>query len=1758
MAYEHINITKFDGLNTTAASELIDDTIGTARDIYNFHAEKIGKLYTRDGYLFGLYIDGVMPKPYVASEFDVTFTDAGDLVTRAGHGLINGQIVQFTSISTTTGLDINADYYVINSTLDTFQVSETLGGNAVELNNDGMGKMTDGVTMELLPQTMAFVQNAGIIGIGEHKLSGSDKVMDSDKFMVYVVRGVKENGKYTECYLFSPMNGKYKNMLATDISAINPGSEFVLDANNKCYDTPKAVAPNMHLLYAPERNIPTDVTAYDESNWINHYVDIKPAGNKLVVSDRINGDMIVEDEYDLARNNQCGDVRHKMKIRPACKETFDIDNVHILDRIGAGEENEKIENGMALYGYKLPKSHMEGTVAHNDNMISNVDWLGGDLLMPDAEQDQPPPALLGRVADYMSATNTPNTFWTATCNTGPMAFTPDATMTQYISRINATNKFVFTNAEIAGQEYDDVLGQLELAEEKYIDENGRTIKESPADVYIWNDLKLNYYPCSGSSLLYKYLTDIDRIFSKLNPNTPRITTFNALDQYARRVPLGVWQYKFVWEFSDGTYSSDSAPLNVYDRLFSATQDEELTYGTRYKRKIDPHGMERLVNAYIGGYRAIKPANYEFSKCVLDANYLRAGASNFITPTFSFGKLFKDTYYSPTNGIGITPLGENVYRIKEKLYGGTNNKYGIIGLPSLDTIKGWDLPSASDNDYANYFNLLGNFGCMITANFGSGNLETKNGWIFEGLNIPIYDFKYFWEKGEDDDIIFRDKNGAEYTLKFNRDYVATYMPGMDIYSHDCRTYAVPLTIPIFASESDARTFNSLADNEGRLRLSWIENPIRILGDNIRPQFQLTSPLWYSPHSRLGGKPYRGSHSFGTNVRRGCFMIAEPPYSSVMLNIVPHYLELTAGDVDKNNAFTPAYLNLIRPATLLRVVKSETERLSWTDDGVDQEAIERLILTGIAGINILDYGDAVNSINITARLTALEDTSYTIPLSTCYIYDKLSIIEQYAHDETRLICMDGNTVDVAGHGKHVSRNNYALSNTTPVFANQNDGLADNLRVTIYGAADRFIGIEQLTSFFPTSLLTGAPRVGIKINKNKIPQLAAKLKIFRTHSTHSNDYDPTQFGLVKDIDIVAGEDLYFFDDIPDKSIDFGDTPSDYTGKTVQNYSRFNETLYGRTHIFNFIEKYQPIAPRGFIDNSAWYKVLAKDATDTSGNYFTSPITLEYKIIYEDESRGIASQAKYISVSTGIGNAIVALYLLPTPYSGVVNKVKIYRKGIADSRGNLEYFRIGDISDKDSGIFIDNNLPNLEIMPCTNADITNYSGGHRWSENNEPDWYKAENFTMYDGNITGALAVDADLIIFTETSIARLTLIGDEIPIRSTDIITKNVGCIAPNALVGVGDAVYFLSASGLYKYNNNIVVRVDEKFSNQLQNLIAAVGVESFRDTSMAYNPAHNEIYFNFPPPPTWKLDNLQTETGTIEKYNYGEGTAQDRDIKYLNDEILGNIFVLNIATGIVTKYGYQPTLYYGAPNASVALRKIEDPRQLVRKYFTNSIGELRSGDIFPVEHYHKDNSVTTKVAGIFIETPYPREEVVKTDTDTITTTVTFRDYDDVLYNDIADLTNIANYGAQFKYPKYVKMPIKVIFRSKFITLGSETIHKRVRKILANIFSKGKITIRGISYPVTEFYSLINRNKLSINNETFIFNPSVDSYDYLNALVTTGTNSNQYSVIPANVVAADETQNDLYGKGIKYAIEIEGSMRTELNSIEILIRAINTYLR
>lgn len=74
--------------------------------------------------------------------YNVTFTDTGDKVTLVAHGLVPGDALSYTSITSTTGISINTTYYV--STVidaDNFTISATRGGSDLPLTTNGSGVM---------------------------------------------------------------------------------------------------------------------------------------------------------------------------------------------------------------------------------------------------------------------------------------------------------------------------------------------------------------------------------------------------------------------------------------------------------------------------------------------------------------------------------------------------------------------------------------------------------------------------------------------------------------------------------------------------------------------------------------------------------------------------------------------------------------------------------------------------------------------------------------------------------------------------------------------------------------------------------------------------------------------------------------------------------------------------------------------------------------------------------------------------------------------------------------------------------------------------------------------------------------------------------------------------------------------------------------------------------------------------------------------------------------------------------------------------------------------------------------------------------------------------------------------------------------------------------------------------------------------------------------------------------------------------------
>ena len=93
----------------------------------------------------------------------VTFTDSGDVVNSTAHGLADGDQVQFSVVTTTTGISTFTPYYVVNKATNTFQVSLAKGGAPIALttNGSGTGQKLAPTSKDVIDGILQVVYDAG-------------------------------------------------------------------------------------------------------------------------------------------------------------------------------------------------------------------------------------------------------------------------------------------------------------------------------------------------------------------------------------------------------------------------------------------------------------------------------------------------------------------------------------------------------------------------------------------------------------------------------------------------------------------------------------------------------------------------------------------------------------------------------------------------------------------------------------------------------------------------------------------------------------------------------------------------------------------------------------------------------------------------------------------------------------------------------------------------------------------------------------------------------------------------------------------------------------------------------------------------------------------------------------------------------------------------------------------------------------------------------------------------------------------------------------------------------------------------------------------------------------------------------------------------------------------------------------------------------------------------------------------------------------
>ncbi len=154
----------------------------------------------------------------------ITFQDTGDTVTKSkAHGLIADQKVRFTSITGTTGISINTDYFVRNPTSTTFQLAATAGGAILPLTTNGSGVMLRyGVNSRARNGLMVNPGSGGTTG-AETETQGFDSLDSADAVNGSTIQNYAIANNAAPSRTGTPISGQ--NTLVKVISTTSPNLE---------------------------------------------------------------------------------------------------------------------------------------------------------------------------------------------------------------------------------------------------------------------------------------------------------------------------------------------------------------------------------------------------------------------------------------------------------------------------------------------------------------------------------------------------------------------------------------------------------------------------------------------------------------------------------------------------------------------------------------------------------------------------------------------------------------------------------------------------------------------------------------------------------------------------------------------------------------------------------------------------------------------------------------------------------------------------------------------------------------------------------------------------------------------------------------------------------------------------------------------------------------------------------------------------------------------------------------------------------------------------------------------------------------------------------------------------------------------------------------------------------------------------------------------------------------------------------------------
>lgn len=148
--YTAINLTD-DGVGTHTFNPLDNDIVGLAEYWHGTSTKSLVLVaLAEDGTLYKYTSAGVRSvidqRKYIDSSSGLV-TEGSDTINFTAHGFSNGDLISYTAPSGAIGgLTDGSRYYVVGATTNTFQLSSTVGGAAINLTSDGSGVQGFGAT----------------------------------------------------------------------------------------------------------------------------------------------------------------------------------------------------------------------------------------------------------------------------------------------------------------------------------------------------------------------------------------------------------------------------------------------------------------------------------------------------------------------------------------------------------------------------------------------------------------------------------------------------------------------------------------------------------------------------------------------------------------------------------------------------------------------------------------------------------------------------------------------------------------------------------------------------------------------------------------------------------------------------------------------------------------------------------------------------------------------------------------------------------------------------------------------------------------------------------------------------------------------------------------------------------------------------------------------------------------------------------------------------------------------------------------------------------------------------------------------------------------------------------------------------------------------------------------------------------------------------------------------------------------------------